>query len=38
VIFEGRIVGILDSTEATRERVGLMMAGMGAAAEAEHAS
>jgi simple sugar transport system ATP-binding protein len=38
VIFEGRIVGILDSTEATRERSGLMMAGMGSAAQAEHAS
>ena len=27
VIFEGRIVGVLDSATATRERVGLMMAG-----------
>ncbi len=29
VIFEGRIVGVLDSATATRERVGLMMAGHG---------
>ncbi len=29
VIFEGRIVGVLDSARATRESVGLMMAGHG---------
>jgi len=27
VFFEGRIVGVLDSATATRERVGLMMVG-----------
>ena len=27
VMYEGRIVGILDAKEATRERVGLLMGG-----------
>jgi simple sugar transport system ATP-binding protein len=29
VMYEGRIVGILDAKDATRERVGLLMGGMG---------
>ncbi|MGN6459564.1 MAG: ABC transporter ATP-binding protein, partial [Pseudolabrys sp.] len=37
VIFEGQIVGILDSADATREQLGLMMAGIGAGTHAEHA-
>ena len=28
VMYEGRIVGILDAKEATRERVGLLMGGI----------
>jgi simple sugar transport system ATP-binding protein len=34
VLFEGRIVGVLDSATASREQVGLMMVGHDEIAEA----
>jgi hypothetical protein len=36
-MFEGQIVGVLPSGEATRERIGLMMAGQRSDASAEAA-
>jgi simple sugar transport system ATP-binding protein len=30
VLFDGRLMGILDAKDATREQIGLMMAGGGA--------
>jgi len=38
VMYEGEIVGILDASEATREKVGVMMAGAIDAVEAVDAS
>jgi len=38
VMYEGDIVGILDASEATREKVGIMMAGAVEAKETVEAS